>query len=209
MKTLLLLACLSLAFVPAGYAQMAVPGAGVTGMNVDGVVEIELLTQTELADKVANGWTSVLVPTGGTEIRGPHAVLNVHTLLATKRAVGAAQRVGNTLVAPTIPFAVSASGGFNAAQWTSFSEEDGPIAPNPGGISVSAEVFQGIQEGYVRSLAYIGFKDIFLMGDHGGGQNEMRAVSEQMTASLAEVGVQVHYVGDFYSKTHDDVNMYM
>ena len=209
MKTLLLLTCLSLAIVPAGCAQVAVPGAGVTGMNVDEVVEIELLTQTELADKIASGWTSVLVPTGGTEIRGPHAVLNVHTLLATKRAVGAAQRVGNTLVAPTIPFAVSASGGFNAGQWTSFLEDDGPIAPNPGGISVTAEVFKGIQEGYVRSLAYIGFKDIFVMGDHGGGQNEMRAVAEEMTADLAEVGVQVHYVGDFYSKTHDDVNMYM
>ena len=134
MKTLLLLTCLLVAIAPAGYAQMAVPGAGVTGMNVDEVVEIQLLTQTELADKIASGWTSVLVPTGGTEIRGPHAVLNVHTLLATKRAVGAAQRVGNTLVAPTIPFAVSASGGFNAGQWTSFLEDDGPIVPPPPAI---------------------------------------------------------------------------
>jgi creatinine amidohydrolase len=208
MKCLTILFCLCALLAPSGHAQMAVPGQGLTGMNVDEVVEMEFLTQTELAEKVASGWTSVMVPTGGTEIRGPHAILAVHTLLASRRAVEAAKRVGNTLVAPTIPFAVAASGGFNDAQWTSFLE-DGATAPNPGGISVTAEVFKGIQEGYVESLAYIGFKDIFLMGDHGGGQNEMRVVVEEMTAKLASRGVQVHYVGDFYAKTHDDINMYM
>lgn len=208
-KFLLVLSALGAVLAPSGYAQMAVPGDGVAGMNVDEVVEIELLTQTELADKIANGWTSVLVPTGGTEIRGPHAILAVHTILAKHRAVEAAKRVGNTMVAPPIPFAVSASGGFNEAGWTSFLEDNGPTAPNPGGIQVTADVFKGIQEGYVKSLAYIGFKDIFLMGDHGGGQAEMRAVAEEMTAMLAPRDVQVHYVGDFYSKTHDDINMYM
>ena len=209
MKSLLLLVCLWAFLVPAGYAQMAVPGEGVAGMNVDEVVDMQLLTQTEVADKVANGWTSVLVPSGGTEIRGPHATLGVHTTLATRRAIEAAKRLGHTMVAPTIPFAVSATGGFNDARWSSFLEDNGPTAPNPGAIQVTAEVFKGIQEGYVESLAYIGFKDIFLMGDHGGGQNEMRAVVEEMTTKLAPRGVQVHYVGDFYSKTHDDINMYM
>ena len=37
-------------------------GTGVAGMNVDKVVELELLTQTELADKIKNGWTSVFLP---------------------------------------------------------------------------------------------------------------------------------------------------
>lgn len=209
MKTLPTFFCLCVFFVPACQGQVAVPGEGVAGMNVDHVVEMELLTQTEVTDKIAHGWTSVLVPSGGTEIRGPHAILAVHTILATRRAVEAAKRLGNTMVAPTIPFAVSATGGFNATSWTSFLEDNGPTAPNPGAIQVSADVFKGIQEGYVESLAYIGFTDIFLMGDHGGGQNEMRAVAEEMTQEFAPRGVRVHYVGDFYSKTHDDINMYM
>src|SRR5688572_15734074 len=158
MKRLLLLCCLFAVITPFGYSQVAVAGQGVAGMNVDRVVEMNLLTQTELADKIKNGWTSVLVPTGGTEIRGPHAIIGVHTILSTHRAVEAAKRLGKTIVAPTLPFAVGATGGFNANTWKAFAEGDGPTAPNPGAIQVTAEVFKGIQQGAVESLMYIGFK---------------------------------------------------
>jgi len=194
--------------VPAVRAQIAA-GNGVAGMNVDKVVELELLTSSEVTDKIKNGWTSVFLPTGGTEIRGPHATIGVHNVLATKRAVESARRLGKTIVAPTIPFAVAATGGSNANSWKAFAEADGPTAPNPGAIQVDAVTFKGIIQGGVESLMYIGFKDIFLMGDHGGGQNEMRQVSEEMTAKFAAKGIRVHYVGDFYQKTHDDIDMYM
>lgn len=194
--------------VPAVRAQITA-GTGVAGMNVDKVVELELLTQTEVADKIKNGWTSVFLPTGGTEIRGPHAVIGVHNVLATRRAVEAARRLGKTIVAPTIPFAVAATGGYSANSWKAFAEADGPTAPNPGAIHVDAVTFKGIIRGGVESLMYIGFKDIFLMGDHGGGQNEMRQVSEEMSAKFAARGIRVLYVGDFYQKTHDDIDMYM
>ena len=194
--------------VPVLRAQIAA-GPGVAGMNVDKVVELELLTSSEVTDKIKNGWTSVFLPTGGTEIRGPHATIGVHNVLSTKRAVEAARRVGKTIVAPTIPFAVAATGGYNANSWRAFAEGDGPTAPNPGAIQVDAVTFKGIIQGGVESLMYIGFKDIFLMGDHGGGQNEMRAVSEEMSTKFAAKGIRVHYVGDFYQKTHDDIDMYM
>jgi creatinine amidohydrolase/Fe(II)-dependent formamide hydrolase-like protein len=189
-------------------AQIA-PGQGVAGMNVDKVVELDLLTQTELADKLKNGWTSVFLVAGGTEIRGPHATIGVHNVLATHRAVEAARRLGKTIVAPTIPYAVAATGGFNANQWTQFAEGTGATAPNPGAIQVDSATFKGIVQGGVESLMYIGFKDIFLMGDHGGGQNEMKQVSEEMSTKFAARGLRVHYVGDFYQKTHDDIDMYM
>ena len=201
-------AAVTASVAPVLRAQITV-GTGVAGMNVDKVVELELLTQTELADKIKNGWTSVFLPTGGTEIRGPHATIGVHNVLATKRAVEAARRLGKTIVAPTMPFAVAATGGYNANSWKAFAEADGPTAPNPGAIQVDAVTFKGIIQGGVESLMYIGFKDIFLMGDHGGGQNEMRQVSEEMSAKFAAKGIRVHYVGDFYQKTHDDIDMYM
>src|SRR6185436_5838298 len=128
---------------------------------------------------------------------------------ATHRAVEAAKRLGKTIVAPTIPFAVAATGGFNANSWTAFAENNGPTAPNPGAIQVDSATFKGIIVGAVQSVMYIGFKDIFLMGDHGGGQNEMRQVSTEMTEKFAAKGIRVHYVGDFYQKTHDDIDMYM
>jgi creatinine amidohydrolase/Fe(II)-dependent formamide hydrolase-like protein len=190
------------------HAQIA-PGQGVAGMNVDTVVELDQLTQSELADKIAHGWTSAFLVAGGTEIRGPHATIGVHNVLATHRAVESARRLGHTIVAPTIPFAVSATGGANANQWKAFAEGDGPTAPNPGAIQVDSATFKGIVQGGVESLMYIGFKNIFVMGDHGGGQQEMKAVAEEMTTKFAGKGIHVMYVGDFYQKTHDDIDLYM
>ena len=103
----------------------------------------------------------------------------------------AARRLGKTIVAPTIPFAVAATGGYNANSWKAFAESDGPTAPNPGAIQVDSATFKGIVQGGVESLMYIGFKNIFLMGDHGGGQNEMRQVAEEMTTKFAAKGIKV------------------
>ena len=208
MKRLLVPCLLAALCVPVAYAQIT-SGQGVAGMNVDKVVELDQLTQSELTDKIKNGWTSAFLVTGGTEIRGPHATIGVHNVLATHRAVEAAKRLGKTIVAPTIPFAVSATGGYNAAQWKNFAEGDGATAANPGAIQVDSATFKGIVQGGVESLMFIGFKNIFVMGDHGGGQNEMKAVAEEMTAKFSAKGIRVLYVGDFYQKTHDDIDMYM
>ncbi|MEZ5317838.1 MAG: creatininase family protein [Vicinamibacterales bacterium] len=208
MKPLLTVTLVAATLLPAVRAER-VPGQNVTGVNVDSVVELELLTQTELAQKIKDGWTSAFVVAGGTEIRGPHAIAGVHTILATHRAVEAAKRLGKTIVAPTIPYAVSATGGFNANQWQAFADGTGGTAPNPGAIQVDSATFKGIVQGAVESLMYIGFTDIFLMGDHGGGQQEMQQVSKEMTDAFMARGIRVYYVGDFYQKTHDDIDMYM
>jgi len=47
------------------------------------------------------------------------------------------------------------------------------------------------------------------MGDHGGGQKEMKEAVEEMDAKLSPSGVRVYYINDFYQKTHDDIDMYM
>jgi len=195
MKPLLPLCLLTAVLAPVVYAQIA-PGTGVAGMNVDKVVELDLLTQTELADKIKNGWTSVFLVAGGTEIRGPHAVIGVHNVLATHRAVESARRLGKTIVAPTIPFAVAATG---VSEGTN----------TPGGLQMPADVFKGVQLAMIESISYSGFKDIYVMGDHGSGQNEMKAVAGEMTTKFAAKGIRVHYVGAFYQKTHDDIDMYM
>src|SRR5436309_1762802 len=79
--------------------------------DVKTIVELELLTHTEVFDKIHNqGKTAVIVATGGTEERGPHDVLGGHTILAHRRAVEIAKRLGNALVAPVLPIAVAATG---------------------------------------------------------------------------------------------------
>ena len=61
-RTLLITALLAAATLPVVHAQVT-KGAGVAGMNVDKVVEMGQLTQSELADKIKNGWTSVFLVT--------------------------------------------------------------------------------------------------------------------------------------------------
>jgi creatinine amidohydrolase/Fe(II)-dependent formamide hydrolase-like protein len=82
------------------------------------------------------------------------------------------------------------------------------MADQPGAIQMPADVFKQVQLAEIESLARGGFKDIYLMGDHGGGQAEMKAAAEEMDKKLEPKGVRVYYISDFYSKTHDDVDMY-
>ena len=66
-------------------------------------VQIELLTHTEIYDAIhKKGYTTVLVYNGGTEQRGPHAVLGGHTFIAYGIAERLAQKLGNALVAPVL-----------------------------------------------------------------------------------------------------------
>jgi creatinine amidohydrolase len=189
-KALALIAVLTVSsFASVGRAQ--------TAPDIKNIVELEMLTHTEVYDKIHNqGFTSVLVITGGTEERGPHDVLGGHTILSRHRGVEIAKRLGKTLVAPILPIAVAATGlRENTTQ--------------PGGVQMPADVFKQVQLAMIESMAMNGFKDIFVMGDHGGGQAEMKQAVDEMDAKLSAKGVHVYYINDFYQKTHDDVDMYM
>lgn len=166
-------------------------------LNVNDIVELELLTHTEVYDKIhTQGMTSVLIVTGGTEERGPQDVLGGHTIMARYRAAAIARRLGRTLVAPVLPIAVQATG---LREGTN----------QPGGVQMPADVFKGVQLAMIESMAMNGFKDIFVMGDHGGGQQQIQQAAEEEDAKLKDKGVRVYYVPDFYQKTHDDIDMYM
>lgn len=165
-------------------------------LNVKDIVELELLTHTEVADKMKEGKTSVLLVTGGTEVRGPHDVLGGHTIMSRHRAIEIAKRLGNALVAPVLPIAVAATG-----------LREGTT--QPGGLQMPADVFKNVQIAMIESMAMNGFKDIFVMGDHGGGQQQMREAVEEQDRKLSPKGVRVYYINDFYQKTHDDIDMYM
>jgi creatinine amidohydrolase len=166
-------------------------------VNVKDIVELELLTHTEVSEKIhKEGKTSVLVITGGTEERGPHAVLGGHTIMSRHRGVEIAKRLGNALLAPVLPIAVAATG----------LREN---TDQPGGAQMPADVFKNVQIAMIESMAMNGFKDIFVMGDHGGGQPQMKEAVEEEDRKLSAKGVHVYYINDFYQKTHDDVDLYM
>jgi creatinine amidohydrolase len=190
MKNILTIIVIS-AFLPAAALAQAAQS-----MNIKDIVEIEMLTHSEISDKIHNeGKTSVLIMTGGTEERGPHDVLGGHNFMARNKGIEVAKKLGNALVAPVMPFAVSATG----------------LRENtntPGGVQLPSDLFKAVQIAEIESMAMNGFKDIFLMGDHGGGQNEMRQAAEEEDKKLSAKGVRVYFVGDFYQKSHDEIDLY-
>jgi creatinine amidohydrolase len=180
----------------AGLALMATPALAQIGKPVSDVVELELLTSSEVVEKQAQGFLNVLIVNGGTEARGPHNILAGHTIMSRHTAIDVAKELGNTLVAPVMPIDVGATGVSDGTR-------------TPGGITVSREIFKGLKLAEIESMVWNGFKNIFVMGDHGGGQQMMREAAEEMSAKYASRGVRVHYVPDFYSKYQDDVQMYL
>jgi creatinine amidohydrolase len=186
-RTIGLLGCL---------AVIATPALAQIGRPVSELVELELLTSSEVVEKQAKGFVNVLIVNGGTEARGPHNILAGHTIMSRHTAIDVAKELGNTLVAPIMPIDVGATGVSDGTR-------------TPGGITVSREIFKGLKLAEIESMVWNGFKNIFVMGDHGGGQQMMREAAEEMNTKYADRGVRVYYVPDFYSKFQDDVQMYL
>ena len=175
---------------------MSAPAFAQIGVPPAQQVDMELLTSAELVAKQKAGFINVIIANGGTEARGPQNILAGHTIMARATAIDSAKQIGNTLVAPVMPIDVGATGVSDGSTF-------------PGGITVSKEVFKGLKLAEIESQIWNGFKNVFVMGEHGGGQQQIKEAAEEMSAKYASRGVHVYYVPDFYSKYQDDVQMYM
>jgi creatinine amidohydrolase/Fe(II)-dependent formamide hydrolase-like protein len=161
----------------------------------DEPVEIELMTYPEIHTAIhEQGKTTVLVVNGGIEQRGPHAVLGGHSLTAKPQGVDIARKLGNALVAPVMPFSI-AGGHLNAN--------------TPGSVHIPGPVFAAVNEAIVDSMVVNGFKNIVLMGEHGGGQKELDEVAKRTNAKYGPQGVHVFFCGDFHEKTQNDFAQWM
>lgn len=157
-------------------------------------VDMELMTYPEIASAMQAGKTTVLVYSGGTEQRGPHAVLGGHTLIARRASVEIARQLGNALVAPVLPFSIA--GSHLNPKW-------------PGSVNLPGPVFSAVNEAVVDSMVVNGFKNIVLMGDHGRGQAELKALAQRLDAKYRTKGSRVYFCGDVYAKTRDDVDAWV
>ena len=158
-------------------------------------VYLEELTWTELRDAIAAGKTTVIVPVGGTEQSGPHMVLGKHNVRARILAGRIAQGLGNALVAPVIAYV-----------------PEGSIDPPaghmrfPGTISVPEGAFEATLEAAARSFRRAGFRDVVLIGDHGGYQKSLARVAARLDREWAKQGspVRVHAIEEYYRAAERD-----
>ena len=150
-------------------------------------VQLDELTWTELRDEIKAGKTTVIVPVGGTEQSGPHMVLGKHNVRARVLAARIATSLGNALVAPVIAYV-----------------PEGAIDPPAGHmrfagtISIPEGAFEATLEGAARSLRQAGFRDIVLIGDHGGYQKSLVKVAARLDREWAASPVRVHAVEEYY-----------
>jgi len=150
-------------------------------------VYLEDMTWQEVLAALQAGSTTAIVPTGGTEQNGPHAILGKHNYIVKYSAGKIAEKLGHTLVAPVVAYVPEGK----------ISPPDGHMK-FAGTLSVSEATFEAVLESTAKSLKQHGFKVIALVGDSGGNQAAQQRVAERLTHLWQDAGVRVLQVDDYY-----------
>jgi creatinine amidohydrolase/Fe(II)-dependent formamide hydrolase-like protein len=162
-------------------------------------VFIEELTWEEIRDHIQAGKTSILIPTAGTEQKGPHMVMGEHRYVLEHTTDQIARALGNALISPIITYVPEGSWG----------EEPTGHMRMPGTITLPEEWFVDLLVHTAKSHAAAGFTDVLFLGDSGGNQGGMRTATEQLNREWAGTGARAHFIGDYYEKTGDDQRSYL
>lgn len=153
-------------------------------------VFIEDLTWMEVRDAMKSGKDTVIVATGGVEQNGPYLVAGKHNIILQATTEAIARKLGNTLVAPIVPFV-----------------PEGTIEPPdlhmkyPSTISVTEETFASLLTDICSSLRTHGFKRIILIGDSGGNQAGMKNVTAALNAKWKSDRSTVYFIPEYYDFT--------
>ena len=150
-------------------------------------VEFETMTWPEVKQALADGKTTALFYTGGTEQRGPQNGNGGHNLMAKASVKAIALKLGNAIAMPVLPYTPN-----NAS------------ATLPGTIGLTPELLAAILERVSEQAIATGFKNVILMGDHGGGQgpgagNVYQAVAKKLDDKYAPQGIHVYYCDQVYA----------
>lgn len=152
-------------------------------------VWIDDLTWPEVRDAIAGGKSTAIIFVGSSEQNGPHMAIGKHNFIARYCAEQIAGKLGDALVYPVIPFAITGDAAGKTAHMRF-----------PGTVTLQSDVFSGVVRNVAQSALAAGFKLVAVMGDHGGGQEEMSRVAQALSALSKGSGARVLYVGDLYSK---------
>jgi len=166
--------------------------AGLAMAQKKQLVDFEMMTWPEVKAALAAGKTTALVYNGGTEQRGPQNVNGGHTLMGHATVVAIAEKLGNAIAAPVMPFSVNRAS-----------------ATLPGTIGLTAPLFAQLNEQVTEQLILTGFKNVVLMGDHGGGQNELKEVAAKLDAKHASEGIHVYFCDEVYEKANGDFDKWL
>jgi creatinine amidohydrolase/Fe(II)-dependent formamide hydrolase-like protein len=146
------------------------------------------MTWVEVKDALAAGKTTALFYTGGTEQRGPQNANGGHNFMARATVKAIALELGNAIAMPVLPYTPN-----NAS------------AQLPGTLGLTNELLEALLERLAEQAIATGFRNVVLMGDHGGGQPTVyAAVAQRLTARHGAHGIRVIYADSVYAPAQDD-----
>jgi creatinine amidohydrolase len=159
--------------------------------TIDGInsVWIEDLTQPELRDMMKDGYTTVLILTGGVEDNSANLALNKHNINNRLMGETIARKMGKTLVAPLVTLEPG-----NAGTAIRIGRA-GPMVTQATYIAMLYDIGN-----YLRSM---GFKEIYYLGDSGGNARGMQAAADSLTKIYADSPDKVYFkhVAEYYNHT--------
>jgi creatinine amidohydrolase len=174
-------------------APAASPAVGESAESSGQLVEFELMTWPEVKQALAEGKTTALFYTGGTEQRGPQNANGGHNLMAKSTVKAIALKLGNAIAMPVLPYTPN-----NAS------------AQLPGTIGLTNDILAVILERISEQAIVTGFKNVILMGDHGGGQpNVYRTVAKKLDDKYAPQGIHVYFCDEVYEKSRRDFDNWL
>ena len=152
----------------------------------------EELTWWEVRDKVAAGYTTIIIGTGGVEQNGPFVAGGKHNYVLQTVLPYIARAIPNSLIAPVVKFVpegrIEPTGGGHMSY--------------PGTVSLEAATYEALITDIARSYRTHGFKDIILLGDSGGNGGGLRNVANALNEKwIAENSpARVHYLPEYYDE---------
>jgi creatinine amidohydrolase/Fe(II)-dependent formamide hydrolase-like protein len=157
------------------------------------LVEFEIMTWPEVKQALADGKTTALFYTGGTEQRGPQNANGGHNMMAKATVKAIALALGNAIAMPVLPYTPN-----NAS------------AQLPGTLGLTNELLGAILERIAEQAIVTGFKNVVLMGDHGGGQPDVyRDVAKKLDDKYAPQGIHVFFCDEVYAKAQGDFTKWL
>ena len=112
--------------------------------------------------------------------------------MAQATVIAIAHKLGNAIAAPVLPFSPN-----NAS------------ATLPGTIGLTNELFAAINERVAEELIKTGFKNVVLMGDHGGGQAQLGEVAKKLDEKYSSQGIHVVFCDEVYAKANADFDKWL
>jgi creatinine amidohydrolase/Fe(II)-dependent formamide hydrolase-like protein len=165
---------------------LAIFSASLYAQSTEPLVEFDMMTWPEVKQALQAGKTTALIFNGGTEQRGPQNVNGGHTMIARETGRRIALKLGNAILAPVLPFSPN-----NAS------------AALPGTIGLTTQLYSAMNEQIAEQLIATGFRNIVLMGDHGGGQKELAEVASRLDSKYSGKAIRVVYCDQVYTGTKE------